>query len=396
MGWVLLLLPLVDPPANTGGPAAPAARSQVPLVLAVSTAPTPGEAAASQDAPRTSPPVEPQQSAEPVDPDQASGMPTMQFRGFSDVSYRLDDESGTANSFSIGQFNLFITSKLTDKLSVLAEVVVEADLGNKVGIDLERLLLRWVSSDFLSVSAGRYHTAIGWYNTAYHHSAWMQTAIGRPLLFAFEDDGGFLPIHDVGLSLGGRIPSGSLGLRYIFEVGNGAASRSIDDEPVQNVVDENNGKAVNVGLLARPAGLPGFEAGISVYHDTLAPEGGPKIGETIVAGHAVYQTSGVEWLNEVVYVRNATADGGPVFDTVGFYTQASKQFGAWRPYFRYQYVNAPEDDPVFPGVGLQHGPSVGLRFDVADSAALKFQYDRTERRDLAGYNSFAVQVSFTF
>ena len=331
-----------------------------------------------------------------MDPDQASGMPTMQFRGFSDVSYRLDDESGTANSFSIGQFNLFITSKLTDKLSVLAEVVVEADLGNKVGIDLERLLLRWVSSDFLSVSAGRYHTAIGWYNTAYHHSAWMQTAIGRPLLFAFEDDGGFLPIHDVGLSLGGRIPSGSFGLRYIFEVGNGAASRSIDDEPVQNVVDENNGKAVNVGLLARPAGLPGFESGISVYHDTLAPEGGPKIGESIIAGHAVYQASGVEWLNEVVYVRNATADGGPVFDTVGFYTQASKQFGAWRPYLRYQYVNAPEDDPVFPGVGLQHGPSVGLRFDVADSAALKFQYDRTERRNLAGYNSFAVQVSFTF
>ena len=70
--------------------------------------------------------------------------------------------------------------------------------------------------------------------------------------------------------------------------------------------------------------------------------------------------------------------------------------GGLRANFRYQYVNAPEDDPVCPDVGLQHGPTVGLRFDVADSAALKVQYERTERRNLAGYNSFAVQVSFTF
>ena len=396
MGWVLLLLPLIGQPALAGEPTSPAARSQVPPGQLVSTAQAPGEAAASQDPPRQAPPAEPPQGAAAMDPDQSSGLPTMQFRGFSDVSYHVDNQSGTSNSFAIGQFNLFITSKLTDKISVLAEVVVEAGESNTVGIDLERLLLRWVPSDFLSVSAGRYHTAIGWYNTAYHHSSWMQTAIGRPLLFAFEDDGGFLPIHNVGLSLGGRIPSGDLGLRYIFEIGNGAASRSIDDEPVQNVIDENNAKAVNAALLARPAGMPGFEAGISIYHDTLTPEGMPEIGETIVAGHAVYQTSGVEWLNEVIFVRNATAGDGPVADTVGFYTQASKRFGMWRPYFRYQYVNVPADDPVFPEVGLQHGPSVGLRIDVADAAALKFQYDRTERRDLTGYNSFAVQVSFTF
>jgi hypothetical protein len=133
-----------------------------------------------------------------------------------------------------------------------------------------------------------------------------------------------------------------------------------------------------------------------VYYDKLTPEGMPKIGETIVAGHAVYQASGIEWLNEVVFVHNAAADSGPASDTAGFYTQASKQFGAWRPYFRYQYVNVPADDAVFPEVGLQYGPSVGLRFDVADSVAMKFQYDRTDRRNLAGYNSFAVQLSFTF
>jgi hypothetical protein len=85
-----------------------------------------------------------------------------------------------------------------------------------------------------------------------------------------------------------------------------------------------------------------------------------------------------------------------VASTTGFYTQVSKKFGAWRPYARYQYVSAPDDDPVFPEVGLQHGPSVGLRYDVGEFVALKFQYERTERRGLSGYNAVATQLSFTF
>jgi len=128
----------------------------------------------------------------------------------------------------------------------------------------------------------------------------------------------------------------------------------------------------------------------------LTPDGMPKVGQTIVAGHAVYQTQEVEWLNEMVLIRNATQGSGHVASTTGFYTQVSKKFGAWRPYARYQSVSAPDDDPVFPEVGQQHGPSVGLRYDAGEFVALKFQYDRTERRGLSGYNVVATQLSFTF
>jgi len=420
MGWVLLLVPLMAQAATAPPAAAPPARVQASVTQVVARAPQVGQEARQPDSPSSAPPVAEAQpkpaplvmptlaaprqaaaAAAPQDtpgmaPGESSGFPTMQFRGFSDVSYHVDDLDGHANSFALGQFNLFITSKLSDKLSVLAEAVIEADQFNTVGIDLERLLFRWASSDYLSVSLGRYHTAIGWYNTAYHHSSWMQTAIGRPFLFEFEDDGGILPIHNVGVSITGQIPAGDLGLRYIVEVGNGRASRAKSDEPVQNVVDENRGKAVNLAILSRPAGLPGFQAGLSVYYDTLTPDGMPKVGETIVAGHAVYQTPEVEWLNEMVLIRNATEGSGHVASTTGFYTQVSKKFGAWRPYARYQYVSAPDDDPVFPEVGLQHGPSVGLRYDVGEFVALKFQYERTERRGLSGYNAVATQLSFTF
>src|SRR5579872_1478439 len=200
------------------------------------------------------------------------GLPGMQFRGFSDIRYVAGDRKDLANTFSLGQFNLFITSKLSDKFSVLAEMVVEADPTNGMGIDLERLFFQYNANDYFSVLAGRYHTAIGFYNTAYHHATWLQTTVDRPFLFAFEDGGGVLPIHNVGLSSTGVIPSGGLGLQSVAELGNGRRSRSPLDEAVQNVQDENNGKAVNFALYARPASIRGFQAGVSVYRDSLHPE----------------------------------------------------------------------------------------------------------------------------
>jgi hypothetical protein len=59
------------------------------------------------------------------------------------------------------------------------------------------------------------------------------------------------------------------------------------DEPVQNLVDENNGKAFNLGFIARPDNFPGLTAGFSFYRDQLAPESLPKVGESIFAAHVV-------------------------------------------------------------------------------------------------------------
>jgi hypothetical protein len=334
----------------------------------------------------------------PMDmPDAAShGSPTMTFRGYSDVYYRATDQKGTTNSFALGQFNLFITSKLSDHIGVLAEAVLEADQNNAFGFELERLQLEYSANDYFNVNFGRYHTAIGWYNTAYHHSTWMQTAVGRPFLFEFEDKGGILPIHNVGISANGRIPSGTLGLRYVAEIGNGRSSRSPLDEPVQNIVDENNGKAVNFALIARPDSLPGFQGGFSIYHDRLYPEGSSGTSETIMAAHAVYQSPSFEWLNEAMLIRHAEIGADQVANTSAFYSQISRKFGVVRPYFRYQYVNAPTRDPIFPDVQLLYGPSVGLRFDFSEFAAFKIQYDRTDTRHQGGINGITTQLSFAF
>lgn len=324
----------------------------------------------------------------------SSGTPRLQIQGFADMNFRASDQKGTTNAFVLGQLDLFLTSRLSEKFSVLGELIVEAGQDNEFSFEIHRLLLRYAHNDYFNFSAGRFHSAIGYYNTAYHHGSWFQTAANRPFIFAFESKGGILPLHNVGLSITGRIPSAPFGLRYVAEIGNGRASRSPLDRAVQTAVDENNGKAFNLGIFARPKALPGFQTGFSIYRDNLTPNGSPKIGQTIMAAHFVYQNKLYEMLNEAVVVRHTLSDR--VFHTPGFYTQFSRRFGNARPYFRYQYVNVPSDDPIFPDVGRRNGPSLGLRYDVSDFAAFKAQYDRTLRRRLSSINELILQLAFTF
>ena len=331
----------------------------------------------------------------------------LRIRGFGDISLHGGTQKGDTTSFSLGQLDLFVTSDVSDKFKFLSEIVFEAGPTNiygtftgepnSFGVDIERYLLQYSHNDYFNISAGRVHTAIGYYNTAYHHSSWLQTTTGRPFLFDFEDHGGILPIHTVGVSVSGQVPSGSLGLHYVAEVGNGRASRvPLVEEPVQNEIDDQNHKAFNLALFARPEAVPGLQAGLSFYRDVLAPLNEPRVGESILAGHVILERPKYEWLNEALLDRHTIQGTSLAYNTPGFYSQISKQFGAYRPYFRYQYVNAPNNEPIFPDVQLRAGPSAGLRFDASESVALKFQYDYTFLRNQPGVNDLALQLGFTF
>lgn len=335
------------------------------------------------------------------------GRTLLRIRGFGDVSLHGDTYKGDTTSFSLGQLDLFITSDVSDKFKFLSEVVFEGgpdniygvNVGeaNTFGVDIERYVLQYSPNDWFNLSAGRQHTAIGYYNTAYHHSTWLQTTTDRPFLFEFEDRGGILPIHMVGASATGLLPVGSLGLHYIAEVGNGRASRNpLLEEPVQNEIDDENGKAFNLGFFARPEALEGLQFGFSLYRDRLAPTGLPKIGELIPAVHAVLIRPKFEWLNEALLVRHAVAGTSNVFHTPAFYSQVSRQFGSYRPYLRYEYMNVPAGEPIFPDLTLRYGPSVGIRYDASESVALKFQYDSTALRGQPAIDGLKMQLGFTF
>ena len=324
-----------------------------------------------------------------------TGQPRLGVHGFGELELSRSFEKGNSNSSAGGELELLISSKLSNRLTMLGDIEVAAANNNKVSIELERLMLRYSPSDYFNLSAGRYFTGIGYYNSV-HRGTWLQTAADPPFIFESEDEGGILPIHNLGVSANGLIPSGALGLRYIAEVGAGHTSRTRLGESDRVVVDENNSMAFNFGLITRPDKIPGLQAGFSIYRDRLAPNGGPKIGQTIMAAHLVYRRSAFEMLNEALVVRHSMGGAIRVFHTTGFYTQVSRQFGKYAPYFRYEYVNASDREPLFSDVGRRNGPSLGLRFDLAEFVALKAQYQHTARRLLSPINALTLQLSFAF
>ncbi len=155
----------------------------------------------------------------------------IQWRGFGEVDYKVLNQRtpelgtygfvpGSHGNFYTGDFDLLLTSRINDKASVLAEIVFGEQDAQKFGVDLERVLLKYDYNDHLKMSFGRYQTAIGYYNTAFHSGSWLQTAADRPLIMEFANDGGPLPTQAVGVSVTGEIPSGKLGLNYIAEYGS--------------------------------------------------------------------------------------------------------------------------------------------------------------------------------
>jgi hypothetical protein len=363
-------------------------------------------------------PAEPTKPEEPP-PTQTQGAPAeresfdlargIKLRGFAAVSNRTNDanppegaslgfRAGSASNFAVGDVDLFLTSQLTPKAMVLTEVVFSETNTQEFEADVERLLLKYDLNDHLKMSFGRFHTATSYYNSVYHHGLWLQTAADRPLAVQFSDHGGLLPSQAIGASLTGSIPSGSLGLNYSFEYGSANTTRPFLDTPDAGEIRERNGNEITAGLFIKPDWLPGLDIGGSFYHDRLDPEGlGLHIGQSIGSGHIVYISPKFEFLNEGFFIQHEVQETGQTFNTPAFYSLISRKFGArWRPYFRYQYANAPALSPLFADVGLHHGPSMGIRFDYNDYIAFKTQYDRTYRRRLADINGLWLQLAFRF
>lgn len=312
------------------------------------------------------------------------------------------------DTFLFGSLDLFMRARLSDKVSVLGEVLFVAENDNSIQPDVERLLLQYRHNDYLTASVGRYHSWVGYYNTAFNYGEFLETTTDRPFMFAFAAQGGVLPMQDVGVNVTGKIPSGKLGLNYVVEAGNGE-NWIPGSTNTQNNQDGNNSKSINGGLFVRPDRISGLQLGFSVRHDNLSVPV-PYVHETIAAAHVVFINGKYEMLNEAVYVRHDEPANGSVFNTSAFYTQWSRAFRAFRPYFRYQYFNAPNDDPVYfyasPSdysppdatafVGRINGPSLGFRYDFTEHSAIKFQYDRISLRGFDTANGLTSQVAFTF
>jgi hypothetical protein len=198
----------------------------------------------------------------------------------------------TPDTFVLGTMDLFMTARLSDKFSALGELLFVSESDNTIAFDIERLWLKYRQSQYFSASIGRFNSWVGYYNSTYNKAEYLETTTDRPFIYDFDDEGGVLPMQEVGVNVTGEIPSGNLGLNYVLELGNGRAW-GLNVEPAQNNQDTNNSKSINGGLFMRPKKYRGLQLGFSLRHDNLTVPG-PPVAETIVAAHAVFNNGTYE------------------------------------------------------------------------------------------------------
>lgn len=321
------------------------------------------------------------------------------FHGFADGGFVRNVDGDSVKRFAQGEVDLFLTARLSPKVTALLETILETDnqvFNSQVPVNVERMLLQFRQNDYFNLDMGSYRTALGFYSMTYLRGSWFQTSLSRPAIFAFEDDGGFLPLHNVGVSANGRIPSGALGLHYVAEVGS---SRNYS-QPGRSGVDMEQNRAINVLVYARPSAFRGLQVGVGSYHDQVSPTPEYRFNRSIWTAHVVYQAHRMEFLNEGLFVTAGDRINGAV-RIPGFYSQLAYHAGStWTPYVRFDYANVYGKTDI--AEGLKHYLpwrtifSGGVRYDLGESVALKLELGRETDRYRNPWIRAAAQIAFTF
>jgi len=328
--------------------------------------------------------------------------PLLRLSGFSDFNFAATDQPGSKSGFNEGQFTLHTASVLSPKVTVFGELTLTArpDAGTGMppatgfNAEVERIVIRYDQSDYFKVSFGRYHTPINYWNTAFHHGAWLQTTISRPEMVQFG--GRFLPVHFVGGLIEGSVPAGGLHLNYNVGLGNGRGSIL---SRAGDAGDVNNNRAWLINLFVKPDRLFGLQAGGSLYRDKIGV-GTRNFDEWISSGHVVWAKENPEFIAEFANVNHTEIGRPGSFNSQAYYVQFGYRLPAfqqrWKPYYRWEYIHIPSADPVFAGVSDLAGSTVGVRWDITTFSAFKLEYRNQRRPGLPRINGVFAQTSFTF
>ncbi|MGH9536121.1 MAG: hypothetical protein ACRD2E_14830 [Terriglobales bacterium] len=413
-------------PSDPSSDSAPASGTSQTVATQTSAAPAAaaGSDAAQKSAPAAAPSSAPPQAEmpgmPPAQPVSAAGpalihYPALTIQGFADVDFSAQDHAservgiatgftppGPSSSFDLGQFVLHFTGALSPRVSYFAEISWTA-AADGFTTTVERSIIQYAYDDYLKISAGRYHTPIIYWNTAYHHGLWLQTTITRPEMIEFG--GELIPVHFVGLLADGTVPdTGSLHLHYDLGIGNGRGANIAEPG---NAGDVNSNRAWLATVYAQPYWAYKWEIGGSAYHDTIGPASGVvgNYDEWIRTARLIYTGEKPEFLAEAATIQHSRVGAPGSWTSQAGYAQIAYRLpwlaDKWKPYYRFEYIHVPTTDPVFnipaSPVPSLVGSTVGVRYDFSPFAALKVEY-RNGRRiaNEPHINGIFVQTAVVF
>ena len=322
------------------------------------------------------------------------------LHGFLDVGALGTSQRGAVRKgATVDGLDLYLTTE-NGRVRSLTELNFEVSPEGEIETDIERLQIGYAFSDALTLWAGRFHSPYGYWNTAYHHGAQIQPSILRPRFLDFEDKGGILPAHDVGLWATGKLALGDRTLRYDGWLAN---APRID---ASGVLDQNEAGATNGHVLVGAnLGLPIGAASVGV-HALGGRIGGPVDGQSaadlrILGGYAVYEDDDWEAMVEYFGFDDRNVQGRDTHSSHAAYAHVGHVFGAWTPYVRYEFASLAQADDYFAlmanGQSYRRG-LFGLRYDIDPRSTVKLEFDYTRLTDRIqdNYHESRIQYAIRF
>jgi len=317
---------------------------------------------------------------------------------YGDVDFFTKNREADHTSFSLGPLDLFSTIHFGPRLSFLSEITLDFDQPTGEGdVEIERLWVGYTFSDLLTVRAGRQHTALGYWNNTYHHGKLLFLTVDRPFFLAFEDDGGVLPVHTVGLEFSGSQNLPEFRWMYMLDVGNGHQIDSTTHKLVPNVTSDNNGsKQVALRLSIEPNRLQGLTLGVFGTYDKVGTDFNGNINERIFGGDLSFIRAKVEFITEYYRMQNPGHQADADYIQLGY-----KIVRDITPYARYETLKGVDPtDPYFINLinnTSRHQSIAGVRYDIDElRSALKFQYRIDRKMGSETFHVLEAQWSFSF
>ncbi len=306
------------------------------------------------------------------------------LHGFADVgaAWSSRGDPNKLRGFNAGTLDLYLTPQFGDRVKGLVEIAIEYGKDGGVAIDLERLQLGYTVNDSVTVWLGRFHTPFGSWNTAFHHGANLQTSISRPRFIEFEDKGGILPVHSVGVWASGRHALGSGRVTYDAYVNNGPriADRTLDfnaftDSNANKMLGINLGYQAGGALSGLTVGVHGFGASARVHELNGAVISDTKL--RMAGGYLAYDEHDWEVMAETYRFANVDLGSRARRASQMGFLQVGKTIGAWTPFVRLERVALDPADNYFRSQesGRSYRRSAfGLRYAIDPRSSFKFEF----------------------
>ena len=317
---------------------------------------------------------------------------------FADASYVSGLSAGSPRETNDNDYGLdiFAAAEIGDFI-LLGEALAAKDEQ-----EIERLQFGW-RFDGGKAWLGRFHNPIGYWNTQFHHGAYLQNSTSRPSIVEYEDDDGVLPMHLTGLLIEGVKEYDGHGLGYAFALALGPElSDNLEPLDVLEPTSGTQGLALTLNLFRQPDVYGPTQFGLFAnYTEIPADERGyDEIRQSIAGGYGNWESDPWRVIGSAMYVRNRL-DQGASTDSAEFifaYLQAERRLDdRWTIVGRIE-TGSGDDNDAYLALFADHVEDKilgAVRLNVWKQHALTLEISNVDARE-DRYREFTLQWAAVF